>query len=385
MVSLVTAGNDKKLKTTSGSLELQLIQKKMRPVHRMEAFKVNADLVEYLKTSKTDCVVIEEPFHHQGYIMINDFYQKMGSRFGFSLFINRPVHIFLKNKPLIFTLDYSVSEIISQALQREEEDKFDAVFMEVDTNLAGYLTMTDLMELSASVQELIRAEQQNYLTQLEAQVQRIEEDVQQVEITSSQGQNTAEVIAERAEKSRDFMIEMITHAKSQWLAMEEQQQTVTKLNEKAEAITSALNTIETIADKINILSLNATIEAARAGEAGKGFAVVAKEVRSLAEETKSAVSITKTDIHETASVIAKTTTQQYHSQEKMNQFRQKLMSTNEEFTMLHEEINQVSHMLENMIKQADAVKQCSDESMNFVRSLREATSNSEGNTRDVLL
>jgi methyl-accepting chemotaxis protein len=47
--------------------------------------------------------------------------------------------------------------------------------------------------------------------------------------------------------------------------------------------------INGIASKTSLLSLNATIEAARAGEAGKGFAVVANEVKSLANQTASAV------------------------------------------------------------------------------------------------
>ncbi|MCB8963888.1 MAG: HAMP domain-containing protein [Bacteroidales bacterium] len=58
----------------------------------------------------------------------------------------------------------------------------------------------------------------------------------------------------------------------------------------------SLESIQTIADKIsiitdiafqtNLLALNAAVEAARAGEHGKGFAVVAAEVRKLAENSK---------------------------------------------------------------------------------------------------
>ena len=83
---------------------------------------------------------------------------------------------------------------------------------------------------------------------------------------------------------------------------------MSKLQERTNAVKGIANIILSISTQTNLLALNASIESARAGEVGRGFAVVANEIRILAEETRKeteSIDVILSELSDEAEQVAK--------------------------------------------------------------------------------
>lgn len=61
---------------------------------------------------------------------------------------------------------------------------------------------------------------------------------------------------------------------------------IEQIQASSNEILGVVTTLDTFANKIDLLSMNASIEAAHSGAAGKGFSVIAHEIKNLASQTK---------------------------------------------------------------------------------------------------
>lgn len=146
-------------------------------------------------------------------------------------------------------------------------------------------------EISDSSQDISATSQE-----ISASVTAVSSNIMGLSERATEGSAQAEKINHRAmdvsanaRNSSNQTRELYADKESKILETIEAGKVVGEIHTMADAIAG-------IAKQTNLLALNAAIEAARAGESGKGFAVVAEEVRSLAEQSESAVNDIQTTV-----------------------------------------------------------------------------------------
>jgi len=81
---------------------------------------------------------------------------------------------------------------------------------------------------------------------------------------------------------------------------------VLHLSQQTNQIANITDLVSDLANQTNMLAINATVEAVRAGEQGKGFGVVAREIRRLADQSKTSATEINDLINDIQNAINKT-------------------------------------------------------------------------------
>lgn len=148
----------------------------------------------------------------------------------------------------------------------------------------------------------------------------------------------------------------------------------------SDEITKTVVVVQTISDKINLLSLNAAIESARAGENGRGFAVVSEEISKLATQTGNSLKLIQSLVRENNSEVSMGMEVFQENFNTVNELSQETKRITAEFESLGYEMNQQIENQTNVSKEANE----SIEISNIIQSYLEKYQNSVETTKRII-
>jgi methyl-accepting chemotaxis protein len=149
-------------------------------------------------------------------------------------------------------------------------------------------TSSSVQEVAASTKQVVKAVEGlqvatdgalDHLVQLAASVEEVKDNAEQSDVLSDDSSQEAAKGMTAVDETTDAMDEIAT-------SFGQLEGSVSRLDEKSQAIEEIIGVIVGVAEQTTQLSLNASIIAAQAGEHGKPFAVVANAVSTVADRTR---------------------------------------------------------------------------------------------------
>jgi EAL domain-containing protein (putative c-di-GMP-specific phosphodiesterase class I)/GGDEF domain-containing protein/CBS domain-containing protein len=87
-----------------------------------------------------------------GLVMKEKFYSRLGSQYGYALYINRPISILMDNRPLCVDYEMTIDVVSKMAVTRNEECLYDYIIVTRDNSYYGIVTVKDLLEKTTELE-----------------------------------------------------------------------------------------------------------------------------------------------------------------------------------------------------------------------------------------
>ncbi|MFM9276458.1 methyl-accepting chemotaxis protein [Paenibacillus jiagnxiensis] len=244
-------------------------------------------------------------------------------------------------------------------------------------------------QIAITAAELAKGAEDQALTATDsaASVEHLNERITQHARHGEELQRNSELVLHKGSVGKAAMDQSVSQMSVISRLVSDSMDKVMELDRKNRNIDRLVQTIREIAQQTNLLSLNAAIEAARAGESGRGFAVVAKEVSSLSEAVRQAVSqITgiTTDIQNDSRAVVELlqagVLQTEEGNKQMSITGQAFTDINQSVASMVEVIAQVSSNLQSM---QEASEQMNEQSQNISAVSQQAAAGAEQTSASV--
>lgn len=125
--------------------------------------KIIADQFE--KDNNLHSVIVLADKEPLGLIMRDDFYFRLGSQYGYAIFINKPVQSIMNQTPLTVDCTTSLSQVSQQAMDRNLDNLYDSIIVTDNDKFWGTVSIENLLNKFTELQ-IEQAKNLNPLTNL---------------------------------------------------------------------------------------------------------------------------------------------------------------------------------------------------------------------------
>ncbi len=98
-------------------------------------------------------VIVDDKLRPIGLIMRTHFYQMIGTQFGFSIYMNRPVHLLMKTKLLCLDESCELAQFGFEAMNRDDNDVFDYVIVLREDHYHGIVSINTFLSVMSEIKQ----------------------------------------------------------------------------------------------------------------------------------------------------------------------------------------------------------------------------------------